>query len=154
VVQYCTCDPTNAAARREQLLDEKWFPATLVRPHTVFTFNLLDFFHQLQTQSKTNLYDFYNSIVRLLDSAGLSTEIVCVPHFISPLYSSDMFNQHRYNEISLVYRLWVHLRLLKCGGGGHDPGGIASLANGSMAVECPACPHPSRNLAVEKVNEV
>ena len=79
VVQFCTCDPINAAARREQLIDETWFPATLVRPNTVFTFTLLDFFHQLQTQNKTNLYDFYNSIVRLSDSAGLSPEIVRHP---------------------------------------------------------------------------
>ena len=79
IIRYCTCDPTNAAAYREQLLDEMWFPATLVRPSTVFTFNLLDFFHQLQAQTKTNIYDFYNFIVRLSDSAGLSTEIVRTP---------------------------------------------------------------------------
>jgi hypothetical protein len=54
--------------------------------------------------------------------------------------------QFRYNEISLVYRMWVHLHILKRGGAAHHPGGVESLSDGSMAVECPACPHPSRNI--------
>ena len=54
--------------------------------------------------------------------------------------------QHRYNEISLVYRMYVHLQMLKRGGGAHHPGGVESLPDGSMAVECPACPHPGRNI--------
>jgi hypothetical protein len=56
----------------------RWFPATLVRPHTAFSFRLLSFFHQLQSQNKTNLYDFYNTIIRLSNSAGLSPEVVSV----------------------------------------------------------------------------
>lgn len=74
------------------------------------------------------------------------------PRFVSPLNSSDMIGQYRYNEISLVYRLWIHFQLLKRGGGVHHRDGIGSLANGSMAVECPACPHPGRNIAVDKLD--
>ena len=73
--------------------------------------------------------------------------------FINLSYGSDMFNQHRYNEIALVYRLWIHLQLLKRGGGGHFLGGIEMLPNGSMAVKCPACPHPGRNISVEMLND-
>jgi hypothetical protein len=76
VIRYCMCFPEDPAYRRTQLLRATLFPATLVRPHTVFTFRLLDFFHRLQSQNKTNLYDFYNTIVRLCDSAGLSPGIV------------------------------------------------------------------------------
>lgn len=34
----------------------------------------------------------------------------------------------------------------KRGGGGHIAGGLASITGGSLALECPACPHPGRNL--------
>ena len=35
---------------------------------------------------------------------------------------------------------------LKRGGWGHDPGGIDATSKGQLMVECPACPHPDRNL--------
>ncbi|KAH9900745.1 hypothetical protein C8Q73DRAFT_786170 [Cubamyces lactineus] len=39
--------------------------------------------------------------------------------------------------------------MLKRGGRGHDPSGIALTTNGALAVECPACPHPNKNLPVD-----
>ena len=38
---------------------------------------------------------------------------------------------------------------LKRGGQGHDPAGIDATSNGELLVECPACPHPERNLPVD-----
>jgi hypothetical protein len=35
---------------------------------------------------------------------------------------------------------------LKRGGRGHDPAGIDATSNGELMVECPACPHPGKNL--------
>ena len=35
---------------------------------------------------------------------------------------------------------------LKRAGRGHDPGGIGNTPPGGLTVECPACPHPGRNL--------
>jgi len=35
---------------------------------------------------------------------------------------------------------------LKRAGRGHDPEGIGATSPGSLTVECPACPHPGRNL--------
>jgi hypothetical protein len=35
---------------------------------------------------------------------------------------------------------------LKRAGRGHEPGGIISTSKGDLMVECPACPHPGRNL--------
>jgi hypothetical protein len=35
---------------------------------------------------------------------------------------------------------------LKRAGRGHDPEGIGNTSPGSLTVECPACPHPGRNL--------
>jgi hypothetical protein len=38
------------------------------------------------------------------------------------------------------------MKLVKRAGRGHDPAGISSTEPGQCAVECPACPHPGRNL--------
>lgn len=54
--------------------------------------------------------------------------------------------QHRYKEMHRVFRIWRNLMILKCAGRGHDPKGIGGTAPGSLTVECPACPHPGRNL--------
>lgn len=35
---------------------------------------------------------------------------------------------------------------LKRAGHRHDPEGIGNMSPGSLTVECPACPHPGRNL--------
>jgi hypothetical protein len=35
---------------------------------------------------------------------------------------------------------------LKRAGRAHDPAGIEATSNGGLMVECPACPHPGRNL--------
>ena len=35
---------------------------------------------------------------------------------------------------------------LKRAGRGHDPGGIDETSKGELLVECPACPHPGKNL--------
>lgn len=35
---------------------------------------------------------------------------------------------------------------LKRAGRGQDPAGVEGTSQGELAVECPACPHPGRNL--------
>jgi hypothetical protein len=36
--------------------------------------------------------------------------------------------------------------MLKRSGRGHDPKEVNLTEQGELAIECPACPHPSRNL--------
>jgi hypothetical protein len=36
--------------------------------------------------------------------------------------------------------------MLKRSGRGHDPEGAGATSLGELAIECPACPHPDRNL--------
>ena len=43
-------------------------------------------------------------------------------------------------------RIWRHLKILKRSGRGHAKDGVISTTTGQCAVECPACPHPGRNL--------
>jgi hypothetical protein len=45
-----------------------------------------------------------------------------------------------------MVREWRHLKLLKRSGRGHDPAGVKATAAGELAVICPACPQPGRNL--------
>jgi hypothetical protein len=54
--------------------------------------------------------------------------------------------QYRYNEFQRVMRIWRHLEMLKRAGRGQDPLGAEATEEGELAVECPACPHPDRNL--------
>lgn len=54
--------------------------------------------------------------------------------------------QDRYKHLLDVYRQWLNLTMLKRGGRGHDPAGVNATTEGSLVVECPACPQPGRNL--------
>ena len=52
----------------------------------------------------------------------------------------------RYLSFLHMIRQWRHLKMLKRAGQGNVPNGATAVPPGSCAVECPACPHPGRNL--------
>jgi hypothetical protein len=60
-----------------QLFNQRWMPATWKRPRTAFSFALLNQFHVLNLQSKCNLYDFYCTLKRYTNNAGLTPLPVC-----------------------------------------------------------------------------
>ncbi|KAN0111961.1 hypothetical protein V8E52_007979 [Russula decolorans] len=66
---------------------------------------------------KTNLYNYYHTLVQRLDNANLSNPV------------------HQYPEI--------HRRA----GRAHDPAGVDATLNGELMAECPACPHLGWNLS-------
>ena len=41
------------------------------------------------------------------------------------------------------------MKLTKRGGGAHNPTGLDSIPDGAFGLDCPACPHPGRNLPVD-----
>ncbi|KIL68676.1 hypothetical protein M378DRAFT_184632 [Amanita muscaria Koide BX008] len=127
-INYCDCGKDGFTPYRVQILRAGWFPATFNRPKTVFTFACLDFFHELTLQGKTSLYDFYHTILRRTDNLELNNKIYCYAQF------------HR------IFRIWRGLLMLKRAGRGQDPAGAEATAQGELALECPACPHPERNL--------
>lgn len=45
--------------------------------------------------------------------------------------------------MSRCVRQWRYLKELKRGGAGYT---LDELDDGDLAIECPACPHPGRNL--------
>jgi hypothetical protein len=48
--------------------------------------------------------------------------------------------------MSRCVRQWRHLKDLKRGAAGNTTTTIDKLGDGALAIECPACPHPGRNL--------
>lgn len=83
-------------------------------------------------------------MLRVTDNSMLLTVVSLIN--IAVLPTSRSFHQDRYDQLSTVLRFWRHLMMLKRAGRGHDPEGIDSTAAGELAVDCPACPHPGKNL--------
>ncbi|KAJ7714692.1 hypothetical protein DFH07DRAFT_762966, partial [Mycena maculata] len=52
----------------------------------------------------------------------------------------------RYHEFLMMTKQWRHTRMMKRGGRGHDPEGVAKTKPGECALDCPACPLPGKNL--------
>lgn len=70
-VSFCNCPGSDGIKKHYvQLLRAGWFPATLDTPCTVFTFEVLDNFHQSTLQAKTNAYDFLKTIQNRTDGSG------------------------------------------------------------------------------------
>ncbi|KAL0565963.1 hypothetical protein V5O48_016052 [Marasmius crinis-equi] len=130
-LSYCGCQHPSVVGRPwQQLFRTKLFPATLVTPHTAFTFRALKLLHGLMTTGKMTTYHFYRSIEAATDLAG----VMDTP-------------RGRYNELTRVLRMWRYLRTLKRGGVGSslEPD-LSAIPAGSLAVVCPACPNPKVNL--------
>ena len=69
-VRFCMCSHSSFLESFRQLLRVSWFPASILRPKTVFTFDLLDTYHKISMQGKLNLYDFYTMIMQKTDNCG------------------------------------------------------------------------------------
>ncbi|KAG1762145.1 hypothetical protein EDD22DRAFT_979916 [Suillus occidentalis] len=125
-LDYCGC--AHAPSRYKQLLRARWFPATTIDPRTAATFAVLQLFHLLSFESKVSAYEFYHSLTRRTDNVGTK-----------PI-------RDRYSVFLRIVSEWRHLKVLKRSGRGHDPAGIKATQEGELAVLCPACPQPGKNL--------
>ncbi|KAF8074505.1 hypothetical protein FPV67DRAFT_1725303 [Lyophyllum atratum] len=126
-VRFCLC--FGAPGRWEQLMSMRLFPATLRRPTTAFTFNVLKQFHLHHLESKESAYDFIGALRRLTDNA--------FAHQVS-----DPYPQFR-----LVMRVWRILTATKRLGQAHMIDEILIHRQpGNLIVFCPACPEPHVNL--------
>lgn len=125
-VDYCGCE--RAAPRHIQLLRRALYPASQLNPKTCASFSLLRQLHLLSLTSKGSTYDFYRMLEKSTNNAGID-----VP-------------KSRYRALMRMVLQWRHLKLLKRGGRGNDPGGAEGTRNGELAVLCPSCPHPGINL--------
>ena len=145
-VQFCACtESPRWVENYRQLLRLRWYPASFQKPKTAFTFDMLNDYHKYALQAKLNLYDYYSTVMQKTDNSGREKAIVSyiTPHSF-PI--TDVQYQYRYHEMSQCVRQWRSIKQIKRGGGGHNPNGLTSITEGSLAIECPACPHPGRNL--------
>ncbi|THH18836.1 hypothetical protein EUX98_g8889 [Antrodiella citrinella] len=128
-VTFCACEHPDEGVIPFwiQLIRVGWFPGSREKPKTAFTLSVLDFFQQLNFQAKTNLSDFQRALSRYTDNSGRT-----------------FWNRRR--PFAEAVRQYRHLVALKRGGRCHDPTGVDGTSAGALALECPACPHPGRNL--------
>jgi hypothetical protein len=78
-VQFCGCfKSTGASHPRSQLLRIRWLPATIERPSSAFTFDVLNSFHLLTLEGKTSAYHFYWSTSHKTDNVGVCGQKVCI----------------------------------------------------------------------------
>ncbi|KAJ7210362.1 hypothetical protein GGX14DRAFT_565567 [Mycena pura] len=130
-VDACNCEHRLEAGRpEEQLLRAGWFPATDDKPRTCATLEVLDQFLISTHQAKTTMYDFYTMLERLTNNTGIKP-------------------RNRYHAWLRMVREYSHLLLLKRGGRGHDPTGVAGTKQGELAVLCPCCSDPDVNLPAD-----
>ena len=145
-VNLLLCNCALAPHSREQLLHHEWFPATVHQPHTCATFQVLHHFHLQSLQSKISTIHFYNALERETDNTGLHPPPVSSCSSFQYYIPVTCSHQSQYTSFLHIVREYHHLKLLKCGGQGHDTTGVDGTKNGELAVLCPACPYPSINL--------
>lgn len=72
-VQFCEChNAPEDHASYIQLLRFCYFPSTIAKPQSAFTFDLLNTFHLLTLQGKVSAYDLYCTLQKKTDNTGLS----------------------------------------------------------------------------------
>lgn len=75
-VQFCNCKQSRP--NFEQLILSQLFPATIKSPATVFTFSLLEAFHQLTLSSKITPYDYFDALKKLTNATFPQDVDVCI----------------------------------------------------------------------------
>ncbi|KAJ7884955.1 hypothetical protein B0H13DRAFT_2235322 [Mycena leptocephala] len=127
--RFCGCDKSDRAGNLEQLLRNRWYPATTVDPVTCATFASLELFHLLNVVGNINVHDFVGTLERRTNA----TELKSVPD--------------RYKSFGHMTRQYAFLKRMKRAGRGHDPAGVGNTKNGECAVMCWACPHDNIHLS-------
>ncbi|KAF8995279.1 hypothetical protein BDZ89DRAFT_925224, partial [Hymenopellis radicata] len=124
----CGCRVAEDLSTVEELLRNGWYPATSTDPSTCGSFEVLDMFRLLSTVAQVNVRDFVTSLEQMTDPHG--TEKV----------------PDRYKAFGRMTRQWAFLLRLRRAGVGHLIGGWTTAKEGSVAVQCWACPREHVNI--------
>lgn len=85
-VSYCDCNTRPGGYYPgTQLMRSRWYPSTMARTRTSFTFEVLENFHHLTLQGKATAWDFYQALVHRSDNTGLHEPRVSVLSFFTAL---------------------------------------------------------------------
>ncbi|KAI6135945.1 hypothetical protein F5141DRAFT_1185130 [Pisolithus sp. B1] len=128
-VSVCKCPGSDPNDWHLDLLHQRLFPASISKPKTAFTFDVLDHFLIDALECKTSAMIFYEKLKRFTNNAF-------------PERVPD-----RYRELMRVAWLWRDLKHRKWFGFGHDAG--EDPGDGGLALFCPACPQPGLNLPAD-----
>jgi hypothetical protein len=139
---WCKCCGSDPQ-QHVQLLNAGLFPASISRPRTTFTFEVLDHFLIDALECKTSAMSFFQKLRRLTNSA--SPDCVPVGHYFQqgPLFYSSI-PQNRYRELMRTSRQFRDLMNRKRFGFGHDT--KVQPDRGELAFFCAACPQPGINM--------
>ncbi|KAJ7887149.1 hypothetical protein B0H13DRAFT_2342514 [Mycena leptocephala] len=129
--RYCGCSKSDTMTAIDQVLRNRWYPATVTGPGTCATFATLETFRLQNVVGNMNVHDFVTAMERQTNAFG-STGLGRVPV--------------RYKEFMRMSRQWAFLMRMKRAGRGHDQAGIDATAVGKATVICWACPYDGRNL--------
>ncbi|KAI6160720.1 hypothetical protein EDD17DRAFT_1421617, partial [Pisolithus thermaeus] len=128
-VSVCKCPGSDPNDWHLDLLHQRLFPASISKPKTAFTFDVLDHFLIDALECKTSAMSFYQKLKRFTNNAF-------------PERVPD-----RYRELMRVSWLWRDLKHRKWFGFGHDA--EKGPGDGGLALFCPACPQPGLNLPAD-----
>ncbi|KAI6126956.1 hypothetical protein F5141DRAFT_1060598 [Pisolithus sp. B1] len=126
-VSVCKCPGSDPNDWHLDLLHQRLFPASISKPKTAFTFDVLDHFLIDALECKTSAMSFYQKLKRFTNNAFPERD--------------------RYRELMRVSQLWRDLKHRKWFGSGHDAG--QDPGDGGLALFCPACPQPGLNLPAD-----
>jgi hypothetical protein len=79
-IAFCACrsNKGDAVPQFRQLVTAGLFPATLAQPESVFTFDVLDNWHQHALTSKKSAHDYHDALRKLTNPVFLSDVPVSV----------------------------------------------------------------------------
>ncbi|KAG1724879.1 uncharacterized protein EDB91DRAFT_1062557, partial [Suillus paluster] len=124
-VSWCQCSGAEKA-QHLHLMKARLFPASITRPQSAFTFDVLDNFLIDTLECKTSAMSFYQKLHQFTNNAFPDKILDC------------------YRELMQVSHIWRDLVNKKRFGFGHDI--KRSPGPRDLALYCPACPQPGINL--------
>ncbi|KAJ7731904.1 hypothetical protein DFH07DRAFT_968567 [Mycena maculata] len=130
-LRYCKCSKSDYANNLQQLLRNRWYPATVTNPGTCATFKTLEAYRLYNVIGNMNVHDFVRAMERTTNTTAASG-MTWLPD--------------RYKQFQRMTRQWAFLQRLKRVGRGHDPAGVEQTGLGGTAVNCWLCPQEGKNL--------
>ncbi|KAJ7832602.1 hypothetical protein B0H13DRAFT_1914961 [Mycena leptocephala] len=103
-MRYCKCEKSDDADNLEQLLRNKWFPATVTDPGTCATFLSLEAYRLYNIVGNLNVRDFITALERVTDTT-VTSGMTWLPR---------------------MARQWAFIKRLQRAGRGHDVTGVDS----------------------------